>query len=223
MLLLDEPAAGLGEHETAELARLVRQLADDWGMAVLLVEHDVSMVLGVCDRVSVLDFGRVIARRRPRLRSHETAPSSRPTSATRRLQRPLASRSRARRARRCSPRGGSPPGYNDQPAVRDVDLEVRPGEVLLVLGANGAGKSTTLLALAGELKPLAGEVQWHGERIDQPLHRRAARGTALVPEERSAVRSLSVADNLRLGGVRGRRRSARSSPSSSRCSAAAPA
>ena len=74
--------------------------------------------------------------------------------------------------------------------------------MLLVLGANGAGKSTTLLALAGELKPLAGEVQWRGEKIDQPLHRRAARGTALVPEERSAVRSLSVADNLRLGGVR---------------------
>ena len=61
VLLLDEPAAGLGEHETAELAHLVRKLADEWGMAVLLVEHDVSMVLGVCDQVSVLDFGRVIA------------------------------------------------------------------------------------------------------------------------------------------------------------------
>ncbi len=92
-------------------------------------------------------------------------------------------------------------GYNGQPAVRDVDLAVRPGEVLLVLGANGAGKSTTLLALAGELRPLAGEVRWQGTAIDQPLHRRAARGTALVPEERSAVRSLSVADNLKLGGV----------------------
>ena len=62
VLLLDEPAAGLGDQETAELGRLVRRLADEWGMAVLLVEHDVSLVLGVCDRVAVLDFGRVIAR-----------------------------------------------------------------------------------------------------------------------------------------------------------------
>ena len=201
----------------------MRQLADDWGMAVLLVEHDVSMVLGVCDRVSVLDFGRVIARRRSPTRSHETAPSSRPTSATRALRRRPASSVPSSTQRAAARRPGLSAGYNDLPAVRDIDLEVRPGEVLLVLGANGAGKSTTLLALAGELKPLAGEVRWHGERIDQPLHRRAARGTALVPEERSAVRSLSVADNLRLGGVRGRRRDRRSFPSSSRCSAAAPA
>jgi ABC-type branched-subunit amino acid transport system ATPase component/branched-subunit amino acid ABC-type transport system permease component len=201
VLLLDEPAAGLGEHETAELARLVRQLADDWGMAVLLVEHDVSMVLGVCDRVSVLDFGRVIA-------DGDPASIARDRSV---VEAYLGDETAAAAPRVAVASSGSAPlltarglsaGYNDQPAVHEVDLEVRAGEVLLVLGANGAGKSTTLLALAGELKPLAGEVQWHGERIDQPLHRRAARGTALVPEERSAVRSLSVADNLRLGGVR---------------------
>ena len=92
-------------------------------------------------------------------------------------------------------------GYNDQPAVRDIDLEVRPGEVLLVLGANGAGKSTTLLALAGELGRSPARCSGGARAIDQPLHRRAASGTALVPEERSAVRSLSVADNLKLGGV----------------------
>ena len=200
VLLLDEPAAGLGEHETAELARLVRQLADEWGMAVLLVEHDVSMVLGVCDQVSVLDFGRVIAHGDPesiaRDRSVVEAYLGDETAAAA----PRVAVASAASAPLLTARGLSA-GYNDQPAVHNVDLEVRPGEVLLVLGANGAGKSTTLLALAGELKPLAGEVQWHGERIDQPLHRRAARGTALVPEERSAVRSLSVADNLRLGGV----------------------
>jgi sulfate-transporting ATPase len=57
VLLLDEPAAGLSEVETAELARLVRRLADDWGIAVLLVEHDMSFVMSVCDRIVVLDFG----------------------------------------------------------------------------------------------------------------------------------------------------------------------
>jgi sulfate-transporting ATPase len=61
VLLLDEPAAGLGDAETAELARLVRRLADDWGMAVLLVEHDMNFVMTVCDEIVVLDFGRKIS------------------------------------------------------------------------------------------------------------------------------------------------------------------
>ena len=61
VLLLDEPAAGLGDTETAELARMVRRLADDWGMAVLLVEHDMNFVMTVCDEIVVLDFGRKIA------------------------------------------------------------------------------------------------------------------------------------------------------------------
>jgi ABC-type branched-subunit amino acid transport system ATPase component/branched-subunit amino acid ABC-type transport system permease component len=61
VLLLDEPAAGLGERESADLAALVRKLPDEWGMGVLLVEHDMSFVMSVCDRLVVLDFGRTIA------------------------------------------------------------------------------------------------------------------------------------------------------------------
>jgi sulfate-transporting ATPase len=61
ILLLDEPAAGLDEVETRELAHLVRRLADEWGIGVLLVEHDVDFVMSVCDEVVVLDFGRTIA------------------------------------------------------------------------------------------------------------------------------------------------------------------
>ncbi|MDQ1023347.1 ABC-type branched-subunit amino acid transport system ATPase component/branched-subunit amino acid ABC-type transport system permease component [Streptomyces umbrinus] len=60
VLLLDEPAAGLSDDESRELAHLVRRLAEDWGMGVLLVEHDVDMVMSVCDEVVVLDFGRRI-------------------------------------------------------------------------------------------------------------------------------------------------------------------
>lgn len=61
ILLLDEPAAGLSSAESAELARVVRRLADDWGMAILVVEHDMSFVMGICDEIVVLDFGRMIA------------------------------------------------------------------------------------------------------------------------------------------------------------------
>ena len=60
IVLLDEPASGQDDNETEQFARLLRELAGE-GMAVVLVEHDVQLVMAVCDRISVLDFGRIIA------------------------------------------------------------------------------------------------------------------------------------------------------------------
>lgn len=60
VLLLDEPASGLNESETLALGALLRQLTAD-GLAVVLVEHDMSLVMEICDHVSVLDLGRIIA------------------------------------------------------------------------------------------------------------------------------------------------------------------
>ncbi|MCW2607394.1 MAG: transporter related protein [Frankiales bacterium] len=65
VLLLDEPAAGLDETESRELGHLLRRLADEWGTAILLVEHDMGLVMEICDRVAVLDFGRKIAEGTP--------------------------------------------------------------------------------------------------------------------------------------------------------------
>jgi sulfate-transporting ATPase len=65
VLLLDEPGAGLDAHEIHELAALVRTLADDWGMGVVLVEHHLEMVASICDRLVVLDRGRVLAQGTP--------------------------------------------------------------------------------------------------------------------------------------------------------------
>ncbi len=71
VLLLDEPASGLDENETDELGRLLRDLARE-GIAVLLVEHDVHLVMEVCDVIHVLDFGRIIAvGDAQHIRSHE--------------------------------------------------------------------------------------------------------------------------------------------------------
>lgn len=91
-------------------------------------------------------------------------------------------------------------GYGIQPVVRDLDLEVRPGEVVALLGPNGAGKSTTLRALAGELAPMGGEVRWLGEAGRAPLHRRAREGLAYLGE-RAVFTRLDTADNLRVGRV----------------------
>jgi sulfate-transporting ATPase len=61
ILLLDEPAAGLDDDEKAELSILIRRLADEWGMGVLLIEHDVEMTMQLCDHIYVLNFGKQIA------------------------------------------------------------------------------------------------------------------------------------------------------------------
>ena len=60
MLLLDEPASGLDESETDEFADLLLELAGE-GMAILLVEHDVQLVMKVCSLIHVLDFGAILA------------------------------------------------------------------------------------------------------------------------------------------------------------------
>jgi sulfate-transporting ATPase len=61
VLLLDEPAAGLGDDESGELARHIRSLADDHGLAVVLIEHNLELVLDVSDQMMALDFGRTIS------------------------------------------------------------------------------------------------------------------------------------------------------------------
>lgn len=65
ILLLDEPAAGLSDAETAELGELLRRLVQDWGIGILLVEHDMSLIMAVCDRLVVLDLGQVIGSGEP--------------------------------------------------------------------------------------------------------------------------------------------------------------
>ena len=65
MLLLDEPAAGMNPSETAELTETIRRIRDEFNIAVLLIEHDMSLVMGICEGIAVLNFGRIIAKGTP--------------------------------------------------------------------------------------------------------------------------------------------------------------
>ena len=90
-------------------------------------------------------------------------------------------------------------GYGPEMAVvRNLSLEVQPGEVVALLGPNGAGKTTTIMTLCGELPALAGEVHLHGQAIVSPLYQRARMGLGLVAEERAVLASMSLNDNLRV-------------------------
>ena len=65
LLLLDEPAAGMNPSETAELMETIRKIRDTFQIAVLLIEHDMSLVMNICEGIAVLNFGRVIAKGTP--------------------------------------------------------------------------------------------------------------------------------------------------------------
>jgi branched-chain amino acid transport system ATP-binding protein len=91
--------------------------------------------------------------------------------------------------------------YGDFQALFNVSLSVGEGEMVAVIGANGAGKSTLLATVAGLLRPASGEVRFEGRRMGRtPAHRRVAAGISLVPEGRCVFPSLSVDENLRVGG-----------------------
>jgi branched-chain amino acid transport system ATP-binding protein len=95
-------------------------------------------------------------------------------------------------------------GYADVPVVRDLNLEVRPGEVVALLGPNGAGKTTTLETIAGLHRPISGSIELSGEKVGgTPAHLLARRGLALVPEGRALFPGLTVREHLRLASKRG--------------------
>ncbi len=92
--------------------------------------------------------------------------------------------------------------YGAIAAVKGIDVEVREGEVVALLGANGAGKSTTLRTISGLTRPRGGTVSFASERIDRLSPSRIVRlGIAHCPEGRRVFGSLSVAENLRLGAT----------------------
>lgn len=90
--------------------------------------------------------------------------------------------------------------YGEFAAVRDISFDVRDGDLVTIIGANGAGKSTTLRAVMGLLRPRAGRILFEGQEIThEPGYLRARRGMSLVPEGRRILPDLTVEENLRLG------------------------
>jgi branched-chain amino acid transport system ATP-binding protein len=91
--------------------------------------------------------------------------------------------------------------YGDVQVLKGVSFEVGQGEVISLVGSNGAGKTTAIQVLSGLLRPTSGEVQFQGERIDRlPAHQIVERGLVQVPEGRQLFPSLTILENLEMGG-----------------------
>jgi branched-chain amino acid transport system ATP-binding protein len=100
--------------------------------------------------------------------------------------------------------------YGDAVVCRDLSFEIAEGETVALIGANGAGKSTTLRAVAGALFPRSGSIRFRGSDLTRlPAWTRTNLGVALVPEGRHVFPFLTVRENLELGGFKHRREPAK--------------
>ncbi len=213
VLLLDEPSSGLNEAETSEFATVLHQLTDG-GLAILLVEHDMSLVMSACEDIYVLDFGRIIATGDPvavqaddKVRAaylgDDDASGAEPPAAPVTVGADRADRAGAEHGQLVD---AAVPvlevrdlaaGYGDFDVIDGISFEVAEGEVFALLGPNGAGKSTTLRVIAGLLPASSGSVAVCGRGIlgaDADALARA--GVCTVPEGRGVFPNLSVAENL---------------------------
>jgi branched-chain amino acid transport system ATP-binding protein len=228
ILLLDEIGAGLSEPEIEELISLIASLRAQVE-GILLVEHVLDIVTGVCDRVTVLELGRVLICGTPTEVLSDKAVAAAYMGTTAASDRTQAEPAPGR-APAAGPLAAAPPPAPDQDqaarvsaapalvvegvsahyggvrALRSVSIEVRQGEVVALLGANGAGKTTLADVVMGVVRADTGRIVAHGVDVTrrQP-HEISALGVAHCMEGRRIFGDLSVEENLRLPAAVSRR------------------
>ena len=222
VLLLDEPSSGLSVDETQAMAALLRQLTAS-GLAVLLVEHDMSFIMDLCADIVVLDAGEVIARGTPsEVQSDPKVLAAYLGTSSENAVAQVAQAIEVREAAMAAVASGFgqeahptaaaaaielhnvSAGYGGIKALFDLDLVVQRGQVCAVLGPNGAGKSTMLKVASGQLAPTSGTVAINGRPIAGiSTDRLVQDGVCIVPEGRGIFPNLTVAENLRMATYAG--------------------
>ena len=166
LLMLDEPAAGLNPQEKRDLQSLIDQLRREFGVAVLLIEHDMSLIMGISDRILVMEHGKPITTGTPS-RCATTSASSRRTWGG------------------INAEAGKHTHYGAIQALNGVSVDVNKGEIVTLIGANGAGKTTLLMTVCGNPRAKEGKITFEGEDIThKDTHHIMRNGIAISPEGR---------------------------------------
>ncbi len=199
VLLLDEPAAGLMYSDKEALTALIRKIAET-GVAVVLVEHDMSMIMSISDEIVVLDAGVPIKTGVPsEVQNDADVRRAYLGDSAYQGRKRVGEWKHGGKKEVLSTRGLTA-GYGAAAALEAVDVSVEPGEMVAVLGANGAGKSTMMRALSGLHRPVSGAILLDLAPIDElQAHQIAQAGLALVPEGRQVFPLMSVRDNILMG------------------------
>ncbi|MEQ9639163.1 MAG: ATP-binding cassette domain-containing protein [Alphaproteobacteria bacterium] len=202
-VFLDEPAAGLNELEVDRLLQIIARIPSELGCGVLLIEHNIELVMSLCDRIQVLEHGRTIAMGTPEEAS--TNPEVRRAYLGADLDETVTSRQRTTTFAADDTVlrvADLVVGYGPVQALRGISVEVGDGELVSVIGPNGAGKSTLMNAVAGLVTPSEGAIDYRGaDLIGRPPERIAREGIALVPEGRHVFAALTVEENLITGAT----------------------
>jgi branched-chain amino acid transport system ATP-binding protein len=198
LVLLDEVAAGLNGSDLDELIDLVRKVHAG-GKTVILVEHVQEVIHQLAQRVVVLEWGEKLLEGTPAEVSADKRVIEIYLGDSENAQSPKREKSVAPGKPRLTVSNLSS-GYGPVNVLRDINLEVLPGEILAVLGSNGAGKSTLAKTLEGMVRAKSGTILFNGEDVTGlPVFKRMLGGMALVPEGRRLFGELSVKENLHLG------------------------
>jgi ABC-type branched-subunit amino acid transport system ATPase component len=201
ILLMDEPAAGLSEAEAEQLRQAVTKIRDRFGCGILVIEHNMTLIMGLCDRVQVLEQGRTLALGAP------ADVARNPEVRRAYLGAALASPATTRPAAATAPPAlleveNLAVSYGAINALKGVSLAVGEGEFVSVVGPNGAGKSTLLLAVMGLVAPSRGAIRFASADLGaKPVEERVSGGVALMPEGRRIFPALTVGENLRIGAL----------------------
>ena len=204
LLLLDEPASGLSDSETKVFAELLRSLTAD-GMAVLLVDHDVGLVMDVCASIHVIDYGVIVAVGSPaEIRSNPAVldaylgdQSARTHAISTRTRTPETDDSRAAKPAPALELRNITASYGRIEVLHGIDLALPHGNVVALLGPNGSGKSTTLKVASGQMQPSHGCIHLGGRHVNGAAGEELSRiGLCTIPEGRGVFPNLTVRENL---------------------------